>query len=109
MLASFGIPVEQLPIDDEGNAHLSPAHTQRWETRRQWEEEHLALLDQEVDKLQHQRDMSCAFNFSFAADFNPVRRLVVRLQNDGFWGGHILDLHGFAAANDENSGEERDR
>ena len=39
MLASFGIPVEQLPIDDDGNAFLSPAHTQRWETRRQWEEE----------------------------------------------------------------------
>lgn len=39
MLASFGIPVDQLPIDDNGDAHLSPAHTQRWETRRQWEEE----------------------------------------------------------------------
>ncbi|KAL3903898.1 MAG: hypothetical protein SGILL_010271 [Bacillariaceae sp.] len=39
VLASFGIPVDQLPIDDNGDAHLSPAHTQRWETRRQWEEE----------------------------------------------------------------------
>jgi hypothetical protein len=45
VLASFGIPVENLPIDDEGNAYLLPSHTQRWETRRQWEEEQDANAD----------------------------------------------------------------
>ncbi|KAL3903194.1 MAG: hypothetical protein SGILL_010539, partial [Bacillariaceae sp.] len=39
MLTTYGIPVEQLPIHDDGTAYLSPAHTLRWETRRQWEEQ----------------------------------------------------------------------